>query len=128
MAKGNSMREVCFILVGEHIIHVDFGSSASIPDSRERWGIIWGRREKITEIAHSHPSNFLDFSDEDLTTIEAVEAGIGRKLLWSVVTKDGFLSRKDGTNIRRTDSPRWLERLRRLSYEDYETKLRKEDL
>src|SRR4051812_14382059 len=116
------MREVCFILVGPHIIHSDFGSNARIPDSRERWEIIWGRRNNITEIAHSHPGDFLDFSEEDLTTIEAVEAGIGRKLLWSIVTKDGFLSRMNGTNRRRTDSPWWVESLRRLSYEDYEMK------
>ena len=122
------MREVCFVLVGPHVVHLDCGSAARIPDSRERWEVIWERRENITEIAHSHPGDFLDFSDEDLTTIEAVEAGIGRKLLWSIVTKNGFLSRKDGTNFHRTDSPWWLNSLRGLSYEDYQPKIRKEDL
>jgi hypothetical protein len=122
------MREVCFILVGDRILRVYFGSSASIPDSRERWQIIWDHRGEITEIAHSHPGDFLDFSNEDLTTMQAVEAGIGHKLIWSMVTKSGFLSRNDGKDARRTDSPWWVDFLRKLSYGEQKMKLRKDDL
>src|SRR5262245_31192396 len=110
------MREVCFLLVEDKILRAYFGSTTKIPDSRERWEIIWEHRQEITEIAHSHPGEFLDFSHEDLTTMEAVEAGTGRQFIWSIVTKTRFLSRKDGVDTRREDSPWWLELMLRLSY------------
>jgi hypothetical protein len=123
------MREVCFILVEENILRVYFGSATRVPDSRERWEVIWQHRNEITEIAHSHPGEFLDFSDEDLTTMEAVEAGTGKTFTWSIITKRGFLSR-GGEDQRREDSPWWLELLRSLSYGEVRqrrtTKLRKE--
>ena len=110
------MREVCFILVQGKILRVYFGSATRIPDDRERWEIIWAHRNEITEIAHSHPGGFVDFSPEDLTTMEAVEAGTGKVYTWSVVTKGGFLSRQGGQDQRREDSPWWLGLMRRLSY------------
>jgi hypothetical protein len=112
------MREVCFILIGEKILRAYFGSQTRIPDSAERWQTIWTHRNEITEIAHSHPGKFLDFSHEDLTTIEAVEAGTGKKFVWSVVTKGGFLSRESGNDMHREDAPWWVEFLRKLSYEE----------
>ncbi len=124
------MREVCFILVQDKILRVYFGSSTKIPDNRERWEIIWQHRNEITEIAHSHPGEFLDFSHEDLTTMEAVEAGAGKMFTWSIITKNGFLSRKGDRDTRRDDSPWWLDLLRALSYVESRpsrtTKLRKE--
>lgn len=110
------MREVCFILVGEKILRVYFGTSTKIPDLRERWEVIWNHREEITEIAHSHPGEFLDFSREDLTTMEAVEAGTGKAFTWSIVTESGFLSRREGRDTRREESPWWLDLMRILSY------------
>jgi hypothetical protein len=110
------MREVCFILVEEKILRIYFGSPTGIPDERARWEIIWQHRHEVTEIAHSHPGEFLDFSHEDLTTLEAVEAGTGRRFTWSVVTQRGFLSRRKGRKVRRKDSPWWLELMRELSY------------
>jgi hypothetical protein len=110
------MCEVCFILVEDKILRVYFGSATRVPDSRERWEIIWQHRNAITEIAHSHPGGFLDFSHEDLTTMQAVEAGTGKQFTWSIITKKGFLSRKSGADIHRDDSPWWLELLRTLSY------------
>ena len=110
------MREVCFLLVGDKILRVYFGSASRIPDERERWETIWEHRNEIIEIAHSHPGEFLDFSHEDLTTMEAVEAGTGKIFTWSIVTKSGFLSRKSGKDLLREDSPWWLDLIRRLSY------------
>ena len=110
------MREVCFILVDEKILRVYFGSSTKIPDLRERWEIIWAHRGEITEIVHSHPGGFLEFSSEDLTTMEAVEAGTGKVFTWSIVTESGLLSRLAGRDSRREDCPWWLELIRRLSY------------
>lgn len=125
-----SMREVCFILVHDKILRVYFGSQTRIPDERARWEIIWEHRDEITEIAHSHPGDFLDFSREDLTTMDAVEAGTGKMFLWSVVTKGGFLSRKGGQDDHHRDSPWWLDLMRKLSYGERRpretTKLRKE--
>ena len=63
-----------------------------------------------------HPGEFLDFSREDLTTMEAVEAGTGKTFTWSIVTRTGFLSRKGGKDQQREDAPWWLNLLRRLSY------------
>jgi hypothetical protein len=115
------MREVCFILVEDRILRAYYGSATSIPDNRERWEIIWHHRNEITEIAHSHPGEFLDFSHEDLTTMEAVEAGTGKAFTWSIITKTGFLSRKRGQDTRRDDSPWWLELIRKLSYDEPRT-------
>jgi len=110
------MREVCFILAEEKILRIYFGSPAGIPDERVRWDIIWKHRHEITEVAHSHPGEFLDFSHEDLTTMEAVEAGTGRKFVWSIVTRRGFVSRQEGRDVQREDSPWWLDLMRKLSY------------
>jgi len=110
------MREVCFLLVEDKILRAYFGSATSIPDERERWETIWEHRSEITEIAHSHPGEFLDFSHEDLTTMQAVEAGTGKAFTWSIVTKGGFLSRKAGKDRLRQDSPWWLNLIRRFSY------------
>lgn len=110
------MREVCFILVEDKILRAYFGSQTRIPDERERWEIIWNHRNEITEIVHSHPGEFLNFSQEDLTTMQAVEAGTGKSFVWSIVTKHGFLSRKDGQDTRREDKPWWLDLMRELSY------------
>jgi hypothetical protein len=117
------MREICFILVQDKILRAYFGSATRIPDARERWNVIWNHRAEITEIAHSHPGDFLDFSHEDLTTMEAVEAGTGKPFTWSVVTKRGLLSRNGGRDHRREDSPWWLDMMRELSYG--ETRVRK---
>ena len=124
------MREVCFILVEDRILRAYFGSQTKIPDERERWEAIWKYRDEITEIVHSHPGEFLDFSHEDLTTMEAVEAGTAKTFVWSIVTKKSFLSRKAGQETRREDSPWWLELMRKLSYgalwTDRKNKSRKE--
>lgn len=116
------MREVCFIVVEDKILRAYFGSATQIPDNRERWEIIWQHRNEITEIAHSHPGEFLDFSHEDLTTMEAVEAGTGKAFVWSIVTKNNFLSRSNGRDVRREDSPWWLELIRKLSYDERRTR------
>jgi hypothetical protein len=110
------MREVCFLLVHDKVLRVYFGSATSIPDERGRWETIWEHRREITEIVHSHPGEFLDFSQEDLTTMEAIEAGTGKTFTWSIVTKARLLSRTHGKDHVRDDSPWWLDLLRRLSY------------
>ena len=116
------MIEVCFVLSGERILRVDFGSLTRVPDRWERWELIWGRRGDITEIVHTHPGGFLAFSEEDLTTMEAIEAATGQRFTWSVVTRHGWL-RRHGLSGRdqfpepgSDDSPWWLGPLRDLSF------------
>ena len=110
------MREVCFILVADKILRVYSGLAASIPDRRELWEVIWEHRSEISEIAHSCPDEVLEFSQEDLTTMEAVEAGVGKSFTWSVVTTTGLLSRKAGKDSRRREPPWWVDLMRMLSY------------
>jgi len=110
------MREVCFIIAGEQILRIYFGSQTVIPDSRDRWNVLWNHREEITEIAHTHPGGFLGFSQTDETTMEAVEAGTGRSFAWSIVTRAGYLVRDDGKEINPTQDAWWLEPLRELSF------------
>jgi hypothetical protein len=45
------MREVCFVLTGERILRVYVGTPTRVPDSRERWEIIWKHRDEITEMS-----------------------------------------------------------------------------
>ena len=110
------MKEVCFVVCGESLVWVSMGSLTAIPDSRARWNAIWENREDLTEIVHTHPGRLLRFSHEDLTTMEAVEAALGRSLRWSIVTSDGFLTRHDGEDCRRRDTPWWLPVLRKISF------------
>lgn len=110
------MKEICFVLAGEAIVRISVGSSTAIPDSQARWNAIWKNREDLTEIVHTHPGGMLRFSQEDLSTMEAVEAALGKPLAWSIVTEDGFLTRFDGEDRKRDDAPWWLPVLRELSF------------
>lgn len=96
---SNSLREV-FLLIGarDEVLWSDASNSAvHLPDSRARWEVIWSRRERVVEIAHSHPVGPRTFSREDETTMRALVTALGRPLLFSVVAPSGM--------IRRTESP-----------------------
>ena len=110
------MKEVCFVLSRDAIVRISIGSRAAIPDSRARWGAIWENREILTEVVHTHPGGLLRFSEEDLTTMEAVEAALGKPLRWSMVTEGEFLTRFDGEDCNRDDDPWWLPVLREISF------------
>jgi hypothetical protein len=69
--------------------HEPLGRSAGhLPDSRDLWhDVIWPNREVIGGIAHTHPwDGPAHPSDTDLTTFRAIEQGLGRRLVWPVVT------------------------------------------
>jgi hypothetical protein len=111
------MREVCF-LVGEGgcVFWSDAGSSpTALADSRDRWQAIWRLRDRLLEIAHSHPIGPLAFSDEDETTMAAVSAALGRAPRFSLVAPGGMLARIDGSDVRIADEPKWAAALRRES-------------
>ena len=110
------MKEVCFILCGDAVVRISIGSQAAIPDSRKRWQAIWENRADLTEIVHTHPGGLLRFSGADLTTMQAVEAALGKPIMWSIVTGEGFLSRLNGEDRNRDDEPWWLPVLREISF------------
>src|SRR5688572_11003088 len=85
--------EVCF-LVGpdDTVLWADRSTSpAALPDSHARWAAVWARRDRLVEIAHSHPVGPLAFYLEDETTMAALEAALGPSLTFSVVTPTGML-------------------------------------
>lgn len=99
----------------------------ALPDSRDLWDVIWENRERISGIAHSHPgSGRPGPSHTDVTTFAAIEAALGRRLLWWITSSDRLAEfrwigpgRHDyqGREIQNTSEPRiWVEELRRLSY------------
>jgi len=63
-------------------------SGAAIPDSRPLWDVIWENRARLSGIAHTHPGYDPKPmpSHEDLTTFAAIEAGLGKRLKWWLVT------------------------------------------
>ena len=94
---ASNLREV-FFLIGEDgcILWSDAGDSpVRLPDSRARWEAIWSRRDRIAEIAHSHPIGPLAFSREDETTMRALVSALGRPLVFSVIAAQGMVRRTE---------------------------------
>ena len=90
--------EVCF-LIGAHdtVLWKDASQSpTALPDSRARWQAIWSHRDRIVEIAHTHPLGGAKFSLEDETTMAAVDAALGRRLRYAVITPTLLLRRFPG--------------------------------
>jgi hypothetical protein len=114
----SELGEACFLLgANDAILWADRSSSAaSLPDSHARWQAIWSNRHVLTEIAHSHPRGPLAFSIEDTTTMEAVDAALGRTLTYSVVTPDAMLRTAGrGPVVVESDEPWWTGLLRLAS-------------
>lgn len=110
--------EVCFLLDAAGVVlwRDASGNPAALPDSRDRWTAIWACRATIAEIAHSHPAGLLGFSGEDLSTMEAIDAALGRPLAYSVVTADKVLRRaSDGRTLVLDTEPPWVAALRAAS-------------
>lgn len=64
----------------------------ALPDSRELWDIIWANRDRLLGFAHSHPgSGTPGPSHEDLTTFAAIEAALGKRLVWWITSQDTFV-------------------------------------
>lgn len=114
-------REVFFLIdVDGVVIHREASDSpVAIPDARSRWEIIWENRERIGEIAHSHPIGPLAFSEEDETTFSALTSALvlpgGRPLVFSVVTPTGMIRRQGDRDERVECEPSWADELRLVS-------------
>lgn len=98
-------------------------SSVALPDSRVLWEIIWFNRARVGGFAHTHPGKGIPGpSYTDVTTFSAVELGLGKELIWPILTDDeAVLCRKrDGDTYSysvmpcRINAP-WVELLRKLS-------------
>ena len=112
------VREVFFVIGREGaVLWSDAGEPAALPDTRERWDVIWRLRREIEELAHSHPNGPLAFSHEDETTMQALTVGLGRTLCFSVVAPGGTLRRQNGADVhvRLEEEPGWTTLLRRAS-------------
>ena len=112
------MPEVCFLVGSNDTVlwRDNSGTSAALPDSRARWEAIWRHRADLAEIAHSHPHGPLAFSAEDLTTMAAVDAALGRPLCYSVVTGVKVLRRTaEGATLVLDREPAWARVLRLAS-------------
>jgi len=103
-------------------------TSVCVPDSRDLWSVIWEHRDSVRGIAHSHPGHGNPLpSREDVTTFAAIEAGLGRSLVWWITSEDQWcVLRRRGDDYqqarpvrdprKRDQPPSWLAELRRLSY------------
>lgn len=60
-----------------------------IPGTWEVWQAMWENRHKMGGMAHTHPWNGdAWYSQEDVTTWSACDLGLGRRMVWVVVTFD----------------------------------------
>jgi hypothetical protein len=112
------LTEVCFLLdaAGTVLWHDVSGDPAALPDSRDRWTAIWAHREVLVEVAHSHPRGPLAFSATDLSTMDALDAALGRPLAYAVVTPENLLRRRpNGHILIDNDEPAWVGELRTAS-------------
>jgi hypothetical protein len=84
------MMEVALVfnIFGEAIwYHNPREGGTYIPDSSDLWEILWKNRVVLGGVAHTHPwDGPAHPSHTDVTTFSAIEIGLGKKLLWPIVT------------------------------------------
>jgi len=101
-------------------------SAARIPDSQFLWHIIWENRENLGGVAHTHPwSGYVYPSETDLTTFAAVEAGLGKRLVWPIIgeTTTGFFSWDPGVDQYQQDHSAYWEYVKKRSWRENVEKL-----
>lgn len=82
------------VLINHHgkVIHwhaPDSRDAHALPDSRNLWDTIWENRGTVAGFAHTHPgSGTPQPSHTDLTTFAAVEAALGKRLVWWIFSSD----------------------------------------
>ncbi len=111
------MREVCFLIGrGGAVLYADASNSpAALPDSRSRWEAIWQHREELEAIVHSHPMGPSAFSAEDVSTMEALDAALGKPMKYCVVAPKITISRVGTTDETISPEPWWAGLLRLAS-------------
>lgn len=89
--EETTMIEVAVVVDAKHEVlcwHAPADASgAAIPDSQDLWQLLWDRRADVLGSAHVHPWHGEAWpSHTDITTFRAVELGLGKTLVWWVVT------------------------------------------
>jgi hypothetical protein len=100
-------------------------TTASLPDSRALWDVLWEHREDVSGFAHTHPGAGVPGpSLTDVTTFAAIEAGLGRRLDWWIASEDALVVVRwvgpDELSYQRfaiDEEPTWAEALREASRE-----------
>lgn len=110
-------REVCLLVSrAGAIVWSDSGAGPlALPDSRARWEAIWAHREELDLVVHSHPHGPRGFSHEDETTMQALDAALGRPLRYMVLAPAGLYVREAGKDFPSDERPWWAELLRLAS-------------
>jgi hypothetical protein len=98
-------------------------SGGSLPDSRNLWDVIWENRKNIWGFAHSHPGRGTPGpSYTDITTFAAIEAALGCRLAWPIVSEDDWVIVRwlderysVGRRVDDASTPEWIAQLRALS-------------
>jgi hypothetical protein len=110
------MREVCVLVGrGDAILWSDVGSAARLPDSRARWEAIWQHRDELEVIAHTHPAGPAAFSAEDESTMQAIDAALGRRVRYCVVAPRATVARIGERDENVSPEPWWAGLLRLAS-------------
>ena len=110
-----------------HWHHPNNRTSVSLPDSQELWDVIWENKDRIGGIAHTHPgSGYPAPSHTDLTTFEAIESGLGKKLKWWILSSNCSVLLEWNPRFSRyafvhstkfgDEEPGWMRQLRALSF------------
>jgi hypothetical protein len=106
-------REVLFLLDARgDVLWSDTGTAVALADSRDRWQAIWASRDRLDQVAHSHPHGPRAFSEVDRTTMRAIDAALGRELRYLVVAPGSVLARRGDVEEVVDCEPPWVARLR----------------
>lgn len=101
---------------GDAVLWSDASTSeVALPDSRERWEAIWRHRDELEVVAHSHPAGPSAFSAEDESTMQALDAALGRSLHYAVVAPRETIVREGGRTTQMISEPWWAGLLRHAS-------------
>jgi hypothetical protein len=103
--------------------HMPRGASVvELPDSATLWDVIWRFRHVSEGFAHTHPGRGVpEPSNTDLTTFAAVEAGLGRRFIWWVLSEDKAISVSWDSTMEKyvsgaaLENAGWMRTLRMLS-------------
>jgi hypothetical protein len=111
------MREVCLLIGrGGAVLWSDTSESAvALVDSRARWEAIWRHRQELEAVVHSHPAGPHAFSHEDETTMDAVDAALGKGLRYVVVSPQGLVVREAGKAVEPGEAAWWVPLLKLAS-------------
>ena len=109
--------EVCFVIGrGGAILWADASDSVTrLPDSRARWEAIWRHRGELDAIAHSHPLGPAAFSAEDESTMQAIDAALGRRVRYCVVAPRATVARVGERDEKVSPEPWWADLIRLAS-------------